>query len=108
MADFSRAHRPHLLAILQRVRLFDTPAGRDLPLGALPAAPRPGLTRSDNKARDLGATVEAVGAWGPLPEGPAPLLVLLETARLYAGAESEAGQALTALYDELTGWLSPA
>jgi outer membrane protein assembly factor BamB len=103
MADLTRTQRLRLLDILQRVRLFDTQQGRDLLLGGLPNPLRTSITRSDNEAIDLNKIVDAVQAWRPQSNDTDPLLVLLENARLYAGAESEAGQAFTALAQELTG-----
>jgi hypothetical protein len=102
---FTREHRKRLLEALESAHLFDTRAGRKLMLADLPRTLINSIERSDITRVDLFNIVQAAEEWGPLDDGIAALLVLIDNALHNIGG-TPAG-VLTDLRSELTAASTP-
>src|SRR5690242_10535845 len=96
----TREQRRRLRDILGHLTVCDTPEGRALLLRDLPNALLGTLPRSAAKLIDIDHIIDATQRWGLLRNGVPALLLVIDNALEYS-EESELGQELQRLRDEL-------
>lgn len=91
MGVLNHESRPALLALLARLPVLATRAGRDLLLGDLPLSVVQGIERSDTTTMDLAAIVAAADSWWPTDAVVAeyPLQLLVQAATALAACRGE-------------------